>query len=127
VDGPRHEFLSGASLPEEDVRAGDLIDLVEDGPQRGAPSHDVLDVVVLADLGLKVAVLGLEARPEPLVLRERAAELGVGPVPLEITVYKVGDKYVGARSNEFGYANYEIVPAVAELNPLGPIGKSRLR
>ena len=47
--------------------------------------------------------------------------------PIEITVYKVGDKYVGARSNEFGYANYEIVPAVAELNPLGPIGKRPLR
>ncbi len=28
--------------------------------------------------------------------------------PIEITVYKVGDKYLGARSNEFGYANYEI-------------------
>ena len=38
--------------------------------------------------------------------------------PIEITVYKVGDKYVAARSNEFGYANYEIIPAVAELNPL---------
>src|SRR5262249_10871284 len=38
--------------------------------------------------------------------------------PVEITVYKMGDKYVGARSNEFGYANYEIVPAVAELSPL---------
>ena len=39
--------------------------------------------------------------------------------PIEIAVYKVGDKYLGARSNEFGYANYEIIPAVAELNPLG--------
>ena len=38
--------------------------------------------------------------------------------PLEITVYKVGDKYFGARNNEFGYANYEIIPAVKELNPL---------
>jgi hypothetical protein len=38
--------------------------------------------------------------------------------PIEITVYKLGDKYLGARSNEFGYANYEIVPAVAEVNPL---------
>jgi hypothetical protein len=47
--------------------------------------------------------------------------------PIEITVYKVGDKYVGARSNEFGYANYEIIPPVAELNPLGPIGKSAVR
>ncbi len=38
--------------------------------------------------------------------------------PLEITVYKVGDRYLGARSNEFGYVNYEIVPAESELSPL---------
>jgi len=38
--------------------------------------------------------------------------------PIEITVYKVGNKYLGVRSNEFGYANYEIIPAVAELSPL---------
>src|SRR6266487_3775463 len=36
--------------------------------------------------------------------------------PIEITVYKVADKYLGARSNEFGYANYEIIPAVQELS-----------
>jgi hypothetical protein len=39
--------------------------------------------------------------------------------PIEIAVYKLGDKYLGARSNEFGYANYEIIPAVAVLSPLG--------
>jgi len=39
--------------------------------------------------------------------------------PIDITVYKVGDKYLAARSNEFGYANYEIIPVVAVLNPLG--------
>jgi len=38
--------------------------------------------------------------------------------PIEISVYKVGDKYIGARSNEFGYANYELIPAVAELSPI---------
>jgi hypothetical protein len=38
--------------------------------------------------------------------------------PIEITVYKVGEKYFGARSNEFGYANYEIIPAEAQLSPL---------
>ncbi len=47
--------------------------------------------------------------------------------PIEVTVYKVGDKYLGARSNEFGYANYELVPAVAELNPLGPGARSPRR
>jgi hypothetical protein len=32
----------------------------------------------------------------------------VGNTPLEIAVYKLGDTYYGARSNEFGYANYEL-------------------
>jgi len=42
--------------------------------------------------------------------------------PIEMTVYKMGDKYLGARSNEFGYANYQLTPAVAELAPLmGPM------
>jgi len=31
---------------------------------------------------------------------------------------KLGNKYAGARSNEFGFANYEMIPAVAELSPL---------
>jgi hypothetical protein len=40
--------------------------------------------------------------------------------PIEVTAYKLGDKFYGARSNEFGYVNYEIIPEVKELNPLGP-------
>ncbi len=28
--------------------------------------------------------------------------------PFDVTVYKLGDKYLAARSNEFGYANYEV-------------------
>lgn len=38
--------------------------------------------------------------------------------PIETAVYKVGDKYLGARNNEFGYANYEIIPAPEEVSPL---------
>jgi len=30
--------------------------------------------------------------------------------PYAYTVYKLGDAYYGARSNEFGYVNYEIIP-----------------
>jgi hypothetical protein len=39
----------------------------------------------------------------------------------------VNARYFGARGNEFGFVNYEIIPAVGELNPLGPIGKSPRR
>jgi hypothetical protein len=28
--------------------------------------------------------------------------------PFEVTVYKLGDKYLASRSNEFGYVNYEV-------------------
>jgi cell shape-determining protein MreC len=36
-----------------------------------------------------------------------------------MTVYKLGDTYYGARSNEFGYANYEIIPSPQfVLNPV---------
>ena len=38
--------------------------------------------------------------------------------PIELAVYKTGDKYLAARSDEFGYANYEIIPHVSQLNPL---------
>jgi Protein of unknown function (DUF3604) len=41
--------------------------------------------------------------------------------PIEVTVYRVGNKYMGARSNEFGYVNYEIIPAPTLLSPLDPI------
>ena len=45
--------------------------------------------------------------------------------PIEVAVYRLGDKYVGARSNEFGYVNYEIISAVKELSPLHPIDALR--
>jgi len=39
--------------------------------------------------------------------------------PYAVTFYKLGNTYYGARSNEFGYANYEIIPAPQiAINPL---------
>ena len=36
-----------------------------------------------------------------------------------VTVYKLGDAYYGARSNEFGFANYEMIPTPQiVINPL---------
>ena len=31
--------------------------------------------------------------------------------PYLVAIYKLGDTYYGARSNEFGYANYEMIPS----------------
>jgi hypothetical protein len=43
----------------------------------------------------------------------------VADTPFEVAVYKMGEKYVGARSNEFGYANYEIIPPPVNLIDIG--------
>jgi hypothetical protein len=55
---------------------------------------------------------------EPYFINHGKIVTALVGTPFEITVYKMGDKYFGARSNEFGYANYELIPAVAELSPL---------
>ncbi len=42
--------------------------------------------------------------------------------PYAYTLYKLGDTYYAARSNEFGYANYEIIPAPQiVINPLAEL------
>jgi len=41
--------------------------------------------------------------------------VSIGGAPMETAVYKLGDKYFAARSNEFGYANYEVIPTPAQL------------
>jgi hypothetical protein len=41
-------------------------------------------------------------------IRDGRYQVEVAGTPFEVTVYKLGDKYVAARSNEFGYANYEV-------------------
>ena len=33
----------------------------------------------------------------------------IAGAPFEVTVYRLGDKHIAARNNEFGYANYEIL------------------
>jgi hypothetical protein len=43
----------------------------------------------------------------------------ISQAPFSVTIYKLGDTYYAARSNEFGYANYEIIPSPQfVLNPL---------
>ena len=43
----------------------------------------------------------------------------ISQAPYAVTIYKLGDTYYGARSNEFGYVNYEIIPSPQFVqNPL---------
>ena len=32
----------------------------------------------------------------------------IGGTPFEVSIYKLGDKYLASRSDEYSYANYEV-------------------
>ena len=59
------------------------------------------DRLAMSELSLTAQSAGYEIRGGRIITM-------LGGTPFEVTVYKIGDKYVAARSNEFTYANYEI-------------------
>ena len=51
---------------------------------------------------------GQMGTPASYEIKEGRLVTTLGESPFEVTVYKAGDKYVAARSSEFGFANYEV-------------------
>ena len=77
-------------------KSGRRLILSVDGKQ--PEPGEVFDVAGAAGLG----------SPAPYEIRGGEIITTLGETPFVVTVYKVGDKYLAARSNEFGYANYEL-------------------
>jgi hypothetical protein len=62
---------------------------------------------------------GYEGATTPYKIEGGKVVTKVAQDPYSVTIYKLGDTYYGARSNEFGYANYEIIPSPQfVLNPM---------
>jgi uncharacterized protein DUF3604 len=67
----------------------------------------------------KVVKDGYEGLTSPYKIEGGKLVTFVSQQPYALTFYKLGDTYYAARSDEFGYANYEIIPAPqAAANPL---------
>ena len=92
---------------------------------RNAPTGQTF-VVIFSENGRRLitAVDGVQPEPGEVGDVMHSGEMGtpaaysiedgkivtsLGNDAFDVTVYQAGDKYYGARSNEFGYANYEIV------------------
>ncbi|MFO1306055.1 MAG: DUF3604 domain-containing protein [Burkholderiales bacterium] len=121
VTGDKYEVVYGTSGPGAKPATPDQPNF---NTQRFAPNQGQ---VWMRFIGKKATLPSLTGNPmESAALGTTSAYFInngklVNPMsgsPIEITVYKAGDKYIAARGNEFGYANYEIIPAVAQLNPL---------
>jgi hypothetical protein len=67
----------------------------------------------------KVALNGYEGTTSRYEIADGKVITYVSQDPYAVAIYKLGNTYYGARSNEFGYVNYEIVPAPQiALNPV---------
>ncbi len=71
--------------------------------------HVGRNVSMPSELG-NLALRGYQGIPGTYTIQNGRIGRYLGNAPFDIAVYKIGDKYMGARSNEFGCANYEIVP-----------------
>ncbi len=66
-----------------------------------------------------VARNGYEGASGAYVIKDGKLVTYLQDHPLDVTFYKLGNTIYGARSNEFGYANYEILPKPPEfIDPL---------
>src|SRR5271165_6849255 len=62
---------------------------------------------------------GYQGTTTPYKIENGKVVTTISQDPFAYTIYKLGDTYYGARSNEFGYANYEIIPTPQIVaNPL---------
>lgn len=44
------------------------------------------------------------------ILKDGRLSTIINGAEFDVTVYLLGDKFFASRNNEFGYANYEVVP-----------------
>jgi len=72
----------------------------------------------------KVVGDGYEGLPHEYEIKGGKLITYVAQEPYAFTFYKLGNTYFAARSNEFGYANYEIIAAPqTAANPLTKVGQ----
>jgi hypothetical protein len=67
---------------------------------------------------------GYQGVTTPYAITNGKVVTTLAQAPMEVAVYKKGDTYYAARSNEFGYANYEILPKPPMF--IHPLGKGEL-
>jgi Protein of unknown function (DUF3604) len=96
------EFTLGKNLKARNTVTGENFDILF-----GAAGQRVVTAVA-PQLAFEVAPPKVTGSTASYVIRDGQLITTINKSEFAVTVYKLGDKYYGARSNEFGYANYEV-------------------
>jgi hypothetical protein len=106
ADAQLKELIVGKVVAVRNTVTGERVEILY-GPdgRRMITSRD--GKVGTGDL-LAASELSVSAQAAEYEIRNGRVVTMLGGTPFEVTIYKLGDKYVAARGNEFGYANYEV-------------------
>jgi len=96
------EFALGKNLKARNTVTGENFDILY-----GVAGERVVTAVA-PQAAFELGPPKLTGSTATYVIRDGQLITTINKAEFAVTVYKLGDKYYGARSNEFGYANYEI-------------------
>ena len=103
ADAPLKELVVGKTLNVRNTVTGQRFEILY-----GADGRRLVTAIDGKPTELRDSAELMHAGELTYEIRDGRLRTDIGGTPFEVTVYKVGDRYVAARSNEFGYANYEV-------------------
>ncbi len=108
TDGELKALIVGKSIWVRNDVTGEAIKIRYDGDGNAAVLHVGRDATLPGASG-DLARASYEVLASPYTISGGKIVTQLGNTPIGMAVYKSGDTYYGARTNEFGYANYEIL------------------
>ncbi len=116
-DAQLKEFVVGKTFTVRNMVTGETFEISygDDGKQIITDNNKRLfDLDQIGEL-----LRGQAQVTSPYEIASGQISTSIGEMPFDLAVFKTGNKYIAARSSEFGYANYEI----AEVNSVGAVAR----
>ncbi len=108
TDDQLKAMLVGKSIWWRNTVTGELFEARYDSDGNAAILHVGRNATLPSEFG-NVAKSSYQTVSSPYSIQNGKLVTTLGNTPLELAVYKMGEAYYGARSNEFGFANYEVL------------------
>jgi hypothetical protein len=102
-------LIVGKSIWMRNMVTGEQFKIVYEDTGQSVIYHVGRNVPQPSETG-DLADTGYTGISKPYFIKNGGIVTMVADSPFEIAVYRMGDRYLAARSNEFGYANYEVLP-----------------
>jgi hypothetical protein len=108
------KLIVGKSIWMRNGVTGEQSEFFADNAGQCVVYHINSDLPQPSDIG-NLALSGYLGTSTAYLIRDGRMVTSLAGTPFEFTLYKIGNKYIAARTNEFGYANYEVIKPPVNL------------